>query len=389
MHKKPPFPLLLISELFLPTKGGTTVWYDAVYRRLGGREVHIVTAGVPDSDAFDRQHANSIHRLGLKRVWWLRPESLGMYLKMFGKSLWLALRHRFEVVHGARALPEGLVAWAVARLLGRPVVIYCHGEELTTWGQGRKFRTMLWVFHHADANIANSEYTLEEMVRLGVPRESITLLYPGVDTERFRPGLPGDDLKASIGLVPGQRMILSVGRLVRRKGFDMVIRSLPELIRQGLDVRYALIGIGPDHDYLARLADELGVADRIHLLGHVAPEDLPRWYNACDVFVMANREIDGDTEGFGMVFLEAAACAKPAIAGDAGGTDAAVVDGVTGYRVDGTRPEVVAEALARLLVDPEQADRLGQAGFRRACDEFSWEAVAEQTRRIHEGGRRV
>lgn len=371
--------LLVISELFLPTKGGTTVWYDAVYRRMGGKDLHIVTADVPDAAGIDRNHPNSIHRIGLKRVWWLKPESLAMYLKLLGKSLTLALRHRFAAVHGARALPEGLVAWIMARLLGKPLVVYCHGEELTTWGRGRKFRTMLWVYRHADANIANSEYTLEEMVRLGVRRDSITLIYPGVDTERFRPGLPCDDLPRSIGLQPGGRLILGVGRLVRRKGFDQVIRALPEVAAQGIDAHYALIGIGEDWEYLTQLAREMGVAERVHLLGHVSPEDLPRWYNACDVFVMANREINGDTEGFGMVFLEAAACAKPAIAGAAGGTGAAVLDGVTGYRVDATRTPAVAEALIRILADPELARRMGSDGLERAKRDFSWDAVARRT----------
>jgi phosphatidylinositol alpha-1,6-mannosyltransferase len=378
----PPSKLLVITELFLPTKGGTTVWYDAVYRRMGGKDVHIVTADVPDAEAIDRTHPNSIHRVGLKRVWWLKPESLGMYLKMLGKSLLVAFSNKFDAVHGARSLPEGLVAWIMARLLRKPLVVYCHGEELTTWGRGRKFRTMLWVYRHADANIANSEYTLEEMVKLGVRRETITLIYPGVETERFRPGLPCDDLKQTIGLQTGQKLILSVGRLVRRKGFDQVIRSLPELVKQGIDVHYALIGIGEDWDYLSDLAKQQGMADRLHLLGHASPEDLPRWYNACDVFVMANREINGDTEGFGMVFLEAAACGKPAIAGDAGGTGAAVVDGVTGFRVDGTQVEPLVSALSSILSDSELAARLGQAGLDRAKDEFSWDAVAEKTRAL-------
>jgi phosphatidylinositol alpha-1,6-mannosyltransferase len=371
--------LLVISELFLPTKGGTTVWYDAVYRRMGGKGVHIITADVPDAAAIDRIHPNSIHRVGLKRVWWLKPESLGMYLKMLGKSLLVAFRNKFDAVHGARALPEGLVAWIMARLLRKPLVVYCHGEELSTWGRGRKFRTMLWVYRHADANIANSEYTLEEMVKLGVRRETITLIYPGVDTERFRPGLPCEDLKQSIGLQAGQHLILSVGRLVRRKGFDQVIRAIPELVKQGIDAHYALIGIGEDWDYLSDLAKELGVSERLHLLGHVSPEDLPRWYNASDVFVMANREINGDTEGFGMVFLEAAACGKPAIAGDAGGTGAAVVDGETGFRVDGNCVAAVSTALLAVLNNTNLAAHMASTGLARAQTEFSWDSVAEKT----------
>ncbi|PJB04318.1 MAG: glycosyl transferase, partial [Hydrogenophilales bacterium CG_4_9_14_3_um_filter_63_34] len=133
---------------------------------------------------------------------------------------------------------------------------------------------------------------------------------------------------------------------------------------------------------LAGLARELGVSERLHLLGHVSPEDLPRWYNACDAFIMANRDINGDTEGFGMVFLEAAACAKPAIAGQAGGTGAAVVDGVTGYRVDGTLVEAVATALLTVLGDAMLAARLASAGLARARAEFSWDAVADKTRNL-------
>jgi phosphatidylinositol alpha-1,6-mannosyltransferase len=117
----------------------------------------------------------------------------------------------------------------------------------------------------------------------------------------------------------------------------------------------------------------------VHLLGHVPSEDLPRWYNACDVFAMPNRDINGDTEGFGMVYLEAAACGKPAIAGTAGGTGNAVIEGFTGLRVDGERLEDVAAAMERLLADQEYASNLGRQGYARAIADFSWEAVARKT----------
>ncbi|HYP67453.1 MAG TPA: glycosyltransferase family 4 protein, partial [Thiobacillaceae bacterium] len=294
---------LVLTELFLPTKGGTAVWFDEVYRRLGDKTTHIVTAAVPGAAEHDRDHPNTVHRLDLRRVAWLRPESLLMYARLFTRALWLAATRRFTAVHAGRALPEGLVAWAVARLTFHKAVIYAHGEELTTWGQGRKYQAMRFALRHADRVIANSEFTRDELVKMGVNPERITLIYPGVDVERFRPGLPCDDLKESIGLTANQKLILSVGRLSRRKGFDMVIRVLPELSRKGLDVRFALIGIGEDLGYLRGLAEELGVADKVNFLGHVQMRDLPRWYNACDVFAMPNREIDGDTEGFGMVFL--------------------------------------------------------------------------------------
>ena len=377
--------LLVLTELFLPTKGGTAVWAAEVYKRLGGKEIHIVTADVPGATEVDATHPNTIHRLNLNRVSWLRPESLAMYARFFFRSLWLAMTHRFDAIHAFRALPEGLVAWAVARLTFRPVVIYAHGEELTTWGRGRRRRPMRFALRHADRVIANSEFTRDELIKLDVRSESITLIYPGVDVERFRPGLPCEDLKTGIGLQPGERLILSVGRLSRRKGFDMVIRSLPQLSGHGIDARYALIGIGEDEEYLMNLSRELDVFERVHFLGHVSEVDLPRWYNACDVFAMPNREINGDTEGFGMVFIEAAACGKPGIAGCAGGTGAAVTEGLTGLRVRGEDSGKVTEALAHILRDPIISSSMGSAGSERVLAELSWERVAEKTSQISKG----
>jgi len=374
---------LVITELFLPTKGGTAVWFDEIYRRLGGKNIHIITADVPGADKHDCQHPNAICRLQLRRYRWIRPESLVMYAKFLLASLAAGLRHRFDAVHAGRVLPEGLVAWVVARLIRRPLVIYSHGEELTTWRQAAKMLVMIWTYRHADLIIANSEFTRDELINLGVAPSKIALLYPGVDVERFRPGQPHGDLDAAIGLAPGQRLIVSVGRLSRRKGFDQVIRALPLLVRRGLDVRYVVIGIGEDWDYLRSLALEMNVSERVHFLGHVSPDDLPRWYNAADVVTMPNREIAGDTEGFGMVFLEAAACAKPTVAGMAGGTGSAVIDGVTGLRVDGESTGAVADALSRLIENPALAAELGANGYRRAVGDFSWYRVAEKTRGFH------
>lgn len=373
----------MITELFLPTKGGTAVMFDADCSRLGGKEVHIVTADVPGAAELDRTHPNTVHRLMLKRSPWLRPESLVIYLKLFFKSLGLALKHRFVVVLAGRALPEGIVAWAVARVTGCPVMIYAHGEELTGWGRGWKFKAMCFALRRADCVVSNSDFTRDTLVSLiGVVPDRIALAYPTVDVERHRPGLPHDDLRPSIGIGQTQPLILSVGRLQRRKGFDHVIRSLPGLVARGLDVHYALVGIGEDWDYLQGIATELGVLDRVHLLGPVSAEDLPRWYNACDLFAMPNRDIGGDTEGFGIVYLEAGACSKPAIAGQGGGTGSAVVDGVTGLRVDGASVAAVEAGIAEILSNPEVGHAMGVAARQRTVNHFTSEQRATRLRQL-------
>ena len=371
--------LLVLTELFLPTRGGTAVWAAEVYKRLGGKEVHIVTADVPGAEAVDAVHPNTIHRLNLKRVPWLRPESLAMYARFFFKALALALTHRFDAVHAFRALPEGLVAWAVARLTCRPVVIYAHGEELTTWGHGGKYKTMRFVLRHANRVVANSEHTRDTLLGMGIDAARITIIYPGVDVSVFRPDLDVTGLRESFGIRSDEKLVFSVGRLSRRKGFDQVIRAVARLRESGINVHYVLAGIGEDWDYLADLIREHDLQNAAHMIGAVDEQDLPRWMNTCDVFAMPNREIDGDNEGFGMVFIEAAACGKPVLAGNAGGTGAAVLNDVTGLRVDGTSIEAVVNGLTRLLSGSDDVVKMGLNGMSRVHNDFAWERVAVKT----------
>ena len=373
---------LVLTELFLPTKGGTAVWAAEVYKRLGGKEIHIVTADVPGAAEIDAAHPNTIHRLDLKRVPWLKPESLTMYARFFLKALALSLTHRFDAIHAFRALPEGIVAWAVARLTFRPVVVYAHGEELTTWGQGGKYKAMRFALRHADAVIANSDHTRDTLLKMGVENVKITIIYPGVDVMRFKPGLDGGGLREQHGISVDEKLVFSVGRLSRRKGFDQMIRAIADLQQTDLPVRYVIAGIGEDADYLDGLIQDLNVQARVHRVGAVAEVDLPRWMNTCDVFAMPNREVDGDNEGFGMVYIEAAACGKPCLAGIAGGTGSAVLDKVTGLRVDGESADEVTKSLRMMLSQPAQCHEWGQNALQRVEQEFAWESVAAKTKEL-------
>lgn len=374
--------LLVLTELFLPTRGGTAVWAAEVYKRLGGKEIHIVTAGVPGAAEIDAVHPNTIHRLDLRRVPWLRPESLAMYARFFFRSMTLALTHRFDAIHAFRALPEGLVAWAVARLTRRPLVIYAHGEELTTWGRGRKYRAMRFALGHADRVIANSEHTRDTLLAMGIDATRIAVIYPGVDVSVFRPGLDTTGLREKLGIGPDDRLVFSVGRLSRRKGFDQMIRAVARLRDEGLAMHYVIGGIGEDSEYLDGLIREHRLQGFVHRIGAVSEADLPRWMSACDVFTMPNREINGDSEGFGMVFIEAAACGRPSLAGEAGGTGSAVLHEQTGLRVDGQSVEAIALGLRTLLTNEAYRSRLADQALDRVHRLFAWKQVAQATERL-------
>ena len=166
----------------------------------------------------------------------------------------------------------------------------------------------------------------------------------------------------------------------------MVIRALPILCGTIPDLSYVIVGDGPFRDQLESLALSLGVRNRVVFLGQVSDEDLPDMYALADVFVMPSREClsENDVEGFGMVFLEANACGKPAVGGRSGGIPEALVDGVTGFLVDPHDPKGVAAALIRLLTSKDLAESFGKHGRLRAVQDFSWARVAERVLTIME-----
>jgi phosphatidylinositol alpha-1,6-mannosyltransferase len=173
-------------------------------------------------------------------------------------------------------------------------------------------------------------------------------------------------------------MILSVGRLVARKGFDLAIRAVAELRAECPGLQYLIAGDGPERSALEQLVREHDLIGRVHFLGHV--DEATKWsaYDLCDVFVMPNRVLGGaNWEGFGIVFLEAALSGRPSVGGRTGGVSDAIIHDVTGLLVDPESPSELTGALRRLLQEPELRERLGRAGFERARTQFTPGAAAE------------
>jgi phosphatidylinositol alpha-1,6-mannosyltransferase len=311
------------------------------------------------------------------------PKSGLRYLDIAWQTGRLVREFGAEQVHCAKIFPEGLAAYFVRRFRGIPYVLYAHGEEITTAAESRKLRFLVGpVYRAASALIANSFNTRSLLEDVGVPPERIHTIHPGVDLNRFR-CREGEGERTrrvlGIGKIP---LLLTVGRLQKRKGQDVVIKALPEVRKRFPDVRYLIVGDGEEAENLRRLAEAKGVSDNVLFAGKVPDSDLPGFYAACDLFIMANRAVNGDIEGFGMVFLEANAAGKPVIGGISGGTRDAILDGQTGVRVEGERPEAVASAIVRLLADPDLRNRMGEAGRRRVVRDFSWDSVVEKTRRL-------
>ena len=176
-------------------------------------------------------------------------------------------------------------------------------------------------------------------------------------------------------------VLLTVGRLQARKGHDRVIEALPAILRHVPELRFVIVGNGPDRSRLESLAQSLDVAHAVEW--HVVADDhqIRTFYQQCDLFILANRQIGSDVEGFGMVLLEAAACGKPTITGTSGGTREAIIDGVTGDLIDANDSQQIVQAVCRMFDNPRRCESLGRAGRQRVEQAFDWPILARQLER--------
>jgi phosphatidylinositol alpha-1,6-mannosyltransferase len=185
----------------------------------------------------------------------------------------------------------------------------------------------------------------------------------------------------------GRPVVLTVGRLQKRKGHDMLIQALPAVRRRIPDVLYAIVGAGEERAALEKLVHKQKVDRHVQFLGEVDDAGLIRCYQQCDLFTLPNRREGSDIEGFGMVLLEAQACGRPVLAGDSGGTAETMRVPQTGRIVACDRPEPLAEMLIELLRQPDELNRMGEAGRRWVVEQFDWEALTRQAERLFESVR--
>ncbi len=376
---------MVLTEHFLPQKGGSINWLLNTYGRYKSGEVVFVASCCQGDRLTDQNLSFNVERIPMMMTDWdpFIPSSLLRYLRIVWEVNKCCHAYSVEQIHCAKVLPEGLVAWVMRPFKNIPYLIYAHGEEILTALTSRKLSWLLpRIYRGAEAIIANSRNTKSLLQGIGVDPGKICIIHPGVDRQSFR--AREDEIesirqKHHLGKSP---LLLTVGRMQRRKGQDMVIRALPHIKQRVTNVKYILVGNGEELAALQTLAQTLGVTESVVFAGSVPDQDLAAYYAVCDVFVMPNRQIEGDIEGFGMVYLEAGAAGKPVVGGQSGGTEDAILEGITGLRVDGNNVEAITNAVVSLLIQPEKARAMGEAGQRRVEEEFTWEAVVGRTRQL-------
>jgi len=277
---------------------------------------------------------------------------------------------------------QTVVATKSAARFGGPKRIFlaAHGRELLlkplesiALGQAAFDQLRTWAIAQAERLFPVSRFTAGLLKDLGASEEKIVTVPNGTDPERFKP-LDVADLIEVHGL-QGRKIVLSVGRLAPRKGFDTVLESLKTVMSEHPEVLYVMVGDGPDRKRLTELVQLYALQDHVYMTGKVDWADLPRWHNVADVFVTPSRNAPPSVEGFGIVFLEANACGKPVIGARTGGIPDAVVDGETGLLVEADAPDQLASAINSFLSDPVYAARLGRQGRERVETSGTWDHV--------------
>ena len=350
----------------------------------------VVSTGAYDaSDASDRQFPQIIDRAGIRATRLRTINGLALWTMRAAR---LERRHHFDFAWCGELKPAAYPAWWLAKRHGVPYGVVVHGTELLLLGHkiGKsRFKrvTASALVMGATVLVANSTWTasLARRVyeRLDRPdlAARVQVVPLGTEPAQFRPGIDAREVRERYGLAGGP-WLLTVARLEWHKGIDTVIRALPAIRALHPGVRYAVAGVGPRGDELARIAGQAGVHHAVRFLGFVPDADLPALYNAAVLYLGVSRYHELLAEGFGISLVEAQASGVAVVGGKSGGVADAVRDGESGVLVDPESQAAVAATVNRLLSDEPLRRRMGAAGRKAVETYFNWERVSRDFLRI-------
>jgi phosphatidylinositol alpha-1,6-mannosyltransferase len=369
--------ILCITNDFGPRAGGIESFVIGLIERMPFGSVIVYTSQQGDTTAYDAQW---LEKYGVEVI---RDKSkiLLPTLRVGRAVRELARTREITKVFFGAAAPLGLLSHGLRRAGVERMVALTHGHEVW-WAK-------LWPFSAAIKRIGNgidSLTYLGSFTRSAISRAlsekskaSMVRIAPGIDTAHFSPAADADVLKSELDLAD-KRVIVSVGRLVHRKGQDTLVESLPAILEEFPDAHLLFVGVGPHLEYIHKRAIQLGVLGSVSFVGRVQYSELPRFICVGEIFAMPSRSrLAGlEVEGLGIVYLEASACELPIVGGLSGGAPDALIEGETGLAVDGTNPNAVADAVKELLRNPERAQAMGKRGRQWIVDEWEWRHWSEK-----------
>ena len=284
-----------------------------------------------------------------------------------------------------QVLPVGTVAYLIKKFYRIPYFVSTHGMDIMLPQRTlRKEKLMRKILTAAEFITANSQFTATELANLSFPEEKIKIIYPcpKITPEKYPVSQSRlDQLSKDLSL-SNRKVLLTVGRLVERKGHDTVLKLLPQLSKSVPEIVYLVVGDGPYQKKLVKLVSQFSLQDKVKFIGQVKDEDLSYYYRLADLFVMPTRDIAGDIEGFGIVYLEAASFGLPVVAVASGGSAEAVIDGQTGLLSEtGDVSDLIAK-INLLLSDKNLYQQMSEAATRRVKDNFAYQQQTDSLKQI-------
>jgi len=368
--------LIFLAVDFPPARGGIQKVAFELPRalHLAGEEVGVLSVCAPGSEEFDRQCPYPVARVPAGDKAQVATNLSAGVVELFEQFTTPP-----QAIIATKWFPEGLSAISARRLLRCPAVVIGHGREFRLTGLNPlKWLMQKYIMLQVDMALGVSEWTAGQLRRCGVRRDRVHVIHNGIRPKPFETPIDTSALREELR-ISDEPVLLTVGRLVLRKGQADVIRLLGPIMQQVGPVTYVIAGAGPQEQLLRDTADSCGVQEHVRFAGEVDDALLPAYYQLCDVFVMPTRDVPGDPlEGFGLVYLEANAAGKPVVGTDCGGVADAIEDDVSGLLVPRDDDGALVHAVSRLLLDGTLAQRLGQEGQQRVRDRFTWDRVARR-----------
>jgi phosphatidylinositol alpha-1,6-mannosyltransferase len=367
-----------IAVDFAPNVGGIAQYTYGILNRLSADQIMAIALPTSGWQSFDEHQSFLIQRIKLPSRW----QPFNKIFKFLAPLFFLKLLKTPDIKIVACCQSHHallLAAWLLRKIKHIPFCVFIYGNDILIPQNKRSRDFHNYLLKSANMVVAISKKTKNLALEIGVEPEKLHLLPPCIEPGKFIQKQISSQNLSNLNQ-QNKSIMLTVGRLVERKGQDMVLRALPTVLKSIPDLHYVIVGTGDDEDRLKLLVDNLYLSDVVTFAGYVPDEKLPAYYDACKLFIMVSREITerGDLEGFGIVYLEANLMGKPVIAGASGGVGDAVVDGETGLLVDPNNIDDIADAIIYLLKDEETAVSMGQNGKKRVLQEFTCEVLTKR-----------
>ncbi len=368
--------ILCITNDFGPRAGGIETFVIGLIERAPFGSTIVYTSAQPDSEEYDRiwfeKYGVEVIR-DRSKILLPSPRVLAILKK-------LVRDRQIPTVFFGAAAPLGLLSQGLRKAGVKRIVALTHGHEVW-WSKVWPFS---WAMRRIGRGVDVLTY-LGEFTRNAISRsldtddaKAMVRIAPGIDTTHFAP-VDATNLRKELEL-SDKKVIVSVGRLVHRKGQDTLVEALPTILAKVPNAHLLFVGVGPHLEYIHKRAIQLGVLNHISFVGRVKYQELPEFICVGDVFAMPSRSrLAGlEVEGLGIVYLEASACGLPVVGGKSGGAPDALLEGETGFAVDGLKPLEVAEAITTLLEDPARARSMGARGREWIVQEWEWKRWSKE-----------